>query len=157
MIYYKNQVSEQCMEVLKQGHITGVSQEGPGIDDLVLMAIPMLVETGTAVLYHEGNIVYMLRRKTAWIGQVDIFVGEHGSIMEAVKVGRKAIAWAVENTYYHRLEARSPFPMMKILAKRLGFELEGYRKESFKDNSGAMLDEIEVGLILRRPSWQSPH
>lgn len=145
------------MNVIVQGTTLGLSQDGDGVDAAFIDALPKLVGLGIAVLYHEGNIVYMLRRRTAWVGYVDIFVGDGGTIHEAVKVGRKAIAWAAENTVYHKLEARSPWPMLPVLAQRLGWKVEGYREASFMGPDGEMLDEVEVGLILRGTTWQRLH
>lgn len=156
-VFYKTMISDSCLDVIRQGYTPGLSQDGDGVDDIVMDAIPTMVLLGSILLYHEGNIVYMLRRSTAWIGIVDIFIGENGTIKEAIKVGRKAIAWAVENTYYHKLEARSPMPAMPVIAKRIGFKVEGFREHSFKTQSGEMLDEVEVGLILRSASCHKSH
>lgn len=157
MIFYQNQVSEDCMKVVQQGATLGLSQDGEGVDSVFLDALPRLVALGVVCLYHEGNIVYMLRRLTAWIGYVDIFVGDGGTIHEAIRVGRKAIQWAAENTVYHKLEARSPWPMLPVVAQRLGWKIEGFRHESFMGPDGEMLDEVEVGIVLRGTTWQRLH
>lgn len=161
--YYMERLPDSVLDIVISGYTPGLSQDGDGveerelIDSLMLESIPMMVERGNMVIYHEGNIVYMLRRKTAWVAQVDIFIGEEGTLLEAISVGRKAIKWAAENTLFHKIEARSPMPAMKVLAKRLGFDIEGKRKESFKTTDGEMVDEIEAGLVIRSQSCLKSH
>jgi hypothetical protein len=155
--YYMSPVPDACMAVIQHDSVVTYSQDGDGVEQMFKDMLPVLVMRGAVCLYHEGEVVYMLRRRTAWVGIVDVFTGPDATIHEAVRVGRRAIAWAAENSAYHRLEARSPWPMLPVIARRLGFEIEGYRRESFRSPSGAMLDEIEVGLILRGTTCHKQH
>lgn len=145
------------MDVIRQGTTIGMSQDGDGVDRIFIDALPTMVERGVVCLYHEGKVVFMLRRRTAHVGLVDIFLGEGATVFDAIRVGRRAIQWAAENTHYHKLEARSPYPMMRVLALRIGWKVEGYREQSYRAEDGRMLDEIEVGLILRSESCRKSH
>jgi len=155
--YYKTSPSPDCLQVLRQGFTPGLSQDGDGVDVSFMEAIPKLVEAGHVCLFHDGPVVFMLRRKSAWVGSVDVFIGDDAGIHDAIRAGRAAIAWAAENTYYHKLEARSPWPMMRTLALRTGWTVEGYRFESYRNADGTMLDEIEVGIILRGTPCHKSH
>jgi hypothetical protein len=148
--FYQTTPSPECMRIIREGFTPGLSQDGPGVDTRMIEMLPAMVEAGAYALYHSGNIVFALRRHSAWVGIVDMFLGEGATIHDATKAARKFLEWAASHTYYIKLEARSPSPAMAVLAKRVGASIEGYRVGSFIREDGTQDNEVEVGIMLKR-------
>jgi len=85
---------------------------------------------------------------------MDSIRGPRGSIFEYTKLIKKVVQLFKEKTLIHKLETRTPFTELEILAKRCKWAQEGLHKESYEMLDGSFADEYSFGIILTRTEEQ---
>lgn len=93
----------------------------------------------------DYKTVVVVRPVSQFVCEVHIFSDAH-QFGKAVRGFRKIKDFIWNTTPYQRIEARSHLSKVGALAKRLGFELEGVRKDAYFCEDGTRLDEYEYGL-----------
>ena len=105
---------------------------------------------GTLLVVHEKDINLFFTDQAPYVIKMDSLRGPKASLFDYIKVVRKVIKFYLEKTETHKLETRTPFKELTILAKRGKWEHEGTFKESYQMQDGSFADELSFGLILRR-------
>jgi hypothetical protein len=105
---------------------------------------------GRVYVVYEKDIILFFTDQSPYVLHMDSVRGLHASIFDYTKVIKKVVKMFVEKTEIHKLETRTPFPELEILAKRCKWDHEGTHKESYQMPDGTYADELSFGLILRR-------
>ncbi|OYW79675.1 MAG: hypothetical protein B7Z19_04635 [Polynucleobacter sp. 32-46-5] len=85
---------------------------------------------------------------------MDSVRGPNASIFDYTKLIKKVVKMFVEKTLIQKLETRTPFPELEILAKRCKWDHEGTHKQSYQMPDGTFADELSFGIILNRTKEQ---
>jgi len=105
---------------------------------------------GKVYLVYENDIILIFTDQSPYVLHMDSVRGPRGSIFDYTKVIKKVVKLFIEKTEIHKLETRTPFPELEILAKRCKWDHEGTHKESYQMPDGSFADELSFGIILKR-------
>lgn len=149
-IYYKEKLSEEVKTILLEDD-TIIPQDYVPSKEGIVSLIENLVLQGIFLIYYKYNVVIILSRKTAWVGNIDTKVGKQATAKDVIKAYKEFCLWTKEGTYYYKLETRTPLEKYgRIMAKATGASLEGIRKKSYRTKENIMVDEFEYGYIIDR-------
>lgn len=109
---------------------------------------------GKVYIVYEKDIILLFTDQSPYVLHMDSVRGKNSSIFDYTKVIKKVVALFVEKTLIHKLETRTPFPELEILAKRCKWDLEGIHKQSYQMPDGSFADELSFGIILNRTEAQ---
>lgn len=151
IVYFQNELPDSVAEFLSQDDEYNPQDYVPKRIEDRIAVFQELVALGKLVVFsYSNNIIITLKRTTSWIGNFDTKVKEGTSVREVIKAYKAFFDWAKGNTYYYKLETRTPFEKYgRVMAKATGALLEGTRKYSYMDREGKMNDEYEYGYVLR--------
>jgi hypothetical protein len=107
-------------------------------------------------IVYESGILLFFTNQTPYILRMDSVREENSSIFAYTKVIKKVVKLFTEKTEIHKLETRTPFKELDILAKRCKWDHEGTFKESYLMQDGSFADELSFGIILRRKEMVCP-
>jgi len=93
----------------------------------------------------KKKILFIVRRINEYILDIHM-VSECKDGFALVKEGRKGMRWIWRNTNKQRVEMRTHQKGVMKYAERVGWELEGVRKGSFRTEDGTFIDEYEYGM-----------
>lgn len=149
MIFYQSELTEELKELLceeddlfPQDNLPPREQFGEILEELC--------KEGKIAIWYENNIAIILRRLTSYVGVFDTKVGKNATTKQIIKAYKNFFIWAKENTFYYKLETRTPFEKYgRVMAKATGALLEGTRRNSYMDKEGRMNNEYEYGYILQ--------
>ena len=105
-------------------------------------------------LVYDTDVVLFFTDKAPYVLNMDSIRGPRASIFEYTKVIKKVVKMFVEKTLIHKLETRTPFKELEILAKRCKWDHEGTHRESYQMPDGTFADELSFGIILKRTEEQ---
>ena len=105
---------------------------------------------GRVYIVYEKGIILFFTDQTPYVLHMDSVRGKDASIFDYTKVIKKVVKMFTEKTEIHKLETRTPFPELEILAKRCKWDHEGTHKQSYQMPDGSFADELSFGLILKR-------
>jgi hypothetical protein len=109
---------------------------------------------GKVYIVYENDILLFFTDQTPYVLKMDSVRGPRGSIFDYTKLIKKVVKLFVEKTLIHKLETRTPFTELDILAKRCKWSHEGTFKESYQMPDGEFVDEYSFGIILHRTKEQ---
>lgn len=109
---------------------------------------------GKVYIVYEKGIVLFFTDQSPYVIHMDSVRGPNASIFDYTKVIKKVVTMFSEKTLIHKLETRTPFPELEILAKRCKWDLEGTHKQSYQMPDGSFADELSFGLVLKRTEEQ---
>lgn len=152
--YYMEEVPKDVLDFLvadTDDPIINPQEQIPEDKELQKELLNLACKRGQVVIFKASKDVAMtIMRKTAWVGNFDTKVGDKANARDVVKAYKEFIAWAKENTFYNKLETRTPLEKFaKTMAKASDSILEGVRKKSYMTKEGNMIDEYLVGILLR--------
>lgn len=119
------------------------------VEDIVEFTKEACLEGRVYIVYEKGIILFFTDQ-TPYVLHMDSVRGPNASIFDYTKVIKKVVKMFIEKTLIHKLETRTPFPELEILAKRCKWDHEGTHKQSYQMPDGTFADELSFGLILRR-------
>lgn len=105
---------------------------------------------GKVYIVYDNDVVLLFTDQTPYVLHMDSVRGPRASIFDYTKVIKKTVKMFTEKTEIHKLETRTPFVELEVLAKRCKWSHEGTHKESYQMPDGSFADEHTYGLILRR-------
>ena len=105
---------------------------------------------GGLLIVHEKDINLFFTDQAPYIIKMDSLRGPSASIFDYIKLVKKVVKFYTEKTETHKLETRTPFKELEILAKRGKWTYEGTHKESYQMPDGSFADELSFGIILKR-------
>lgn len=146
-IYHNSQLPPEVVEIIADSKIdiAGVHAS----QEVVIAVIRNMVEAGSMAVFHSGALVVLLRAYTPYVGIVHLCISAGASPFALLRAGREFLAWAAAETHYHRIEGRTQNLRLALLAAHCGAEIEGVRRESWRNQDGSMADEYELGYILK--------
>jgi len=109
---------------------------------------------GEIYLVYDNDICLFFTDQSPYTLHMDSIRGPRGSIFEYTKLIKKVVQMFKEKTLIHKLETRTPFTDLEILAKRCKWDHEGTHKESYQMPDGSFADEYTFGLVLTRTEEQ---
>ena len=113
--------------------------------------------TGKLYVVYEKGIVLYFTDRSPYVLNMDSTRGPNSSIFDYTKLIKRVVKMFTEKTEIHKLETRTPFPELEILAKRCKWSLEGTHKESYQMPDGTFADELSFGIILKREGVKECH
>ena len=119
------------------------------VEDIVEFTKEACLEGRVYIVYEKGIILFFTDQ-TPYVLHMDSVRGPNASIFDYTKVIKKVVKMFTEKTEIHKLETRTPFPELEILAKRCKWDHEGTHKQSYQMPDGTFADELSFGLILKR-------
>ena len=119
------------------------------VEDIVEFTKEACLEGRVYIVYEKGIILFFTDQ-TPYVLHMDSVRGEGSSIFDYTKVIKKVVKMFIEKTLIHKLETRTPFPELEILAKRCKWDHEGTHKQSYQMPDGTFSDELSFGIILKR-------
>lgn len=105
---------------------------------------------GKVYIIYDKNVILFLTDQTPYVIHMDSIRGPGASIFDYTKTIKRAVSMLKEKTDIHKIETRTPFSELDILAKRCKWDIEGTHKESYQMPDGTFADEHSYGIILRR-------
>lgn len=120
------------------------------VEEIIEVIKEACLEGRVYVVYEKGIILFFTDQ-TPYVLHMDSVRGKDASIFDYTKVIKKVVKLFTEKTEIHKLETRTPFPELEILAKRCKWDHEGTHKQSYQMPDGTFSDELSFGLILTRP------
>ena len=105
---------------------------------------------GNLYIVYDKDILLFFTDQTPYVLHMDSIRGINASIFDYTKVIKKTVKMFIDKTDIHKLETRTPFPELEILAKRCKWSHEGTHKESYQMPDGTFADELSFGIILIR-------
>ena len=105
---------------------------------------------GHLYIVYDKNIMLFFTDQTPYVLHMDSIRGLNSSIFDYTKTIKKIVKLFKEKTDIHKLETRTPFSELEILAKRCKWSHEGTHKESYQMPDGTFADELSFGIILNR-------
>lgn len=109
---------------------------------------------GKVYIVYENDVILFFTDQSPYVLHMDSVRGERGSIFEYTKLIKKVVKMFTEKTVIHKIETRTPFKELEILAKRCKWDHEGTHKESYQMPDGSFADELSFGLTLKRTEEQ---
>ena len=119
------------------------------VEDIVELTKEACLEGRVYIVYEKGIILFFTDQ-TPYVLHMDSVRGPNASIFDYTKVIKKVVKMFTEKTEIHKLETRTPFPELEILAKRCKWDHEGTHKQSYQMPDGTFADELSFGIILKR-------
>lgn len=119
------------------------------VEDIVEFTKEACLEGRVYIVYEKGIILFFTDQ-TPYVLHMDSVRGPNASIFDYTKVIKKVVKMFTEKTEIHKLETRTPFPELEILAKRCKWDHEGTHKQSYQMPDGTFADELSFGIILKR-------
>lgn len=115
--------------------------------EMVPQAAQALVTSGVWALQPSETSLFMLFPRTVTMWEVHVMVMPEGRGRQAIEDGRNGLAWLFENTPCEKVIAYIPEfnPQALLLAKRVGFVVEGTITKSFRKD-GVLHDMKIVGI-----------
>ena len=123
------------------------------VEDIVEYTKQACLEGKVYIVYEKGIILFFTDQ-TPYVLHMDSVRGPRASIFDYIKVVKKVVNLFTEKTLIHKLETRTPFLELGILAKRGKWDLEGTHKQSYQMPDGSFSDELSFGIILKRTEEQ---
>lgn len=123
------------------------------VEDIVEFTKEACLEGRVYIVYEKGIILFFTDQ-TPYVLHMDSVRGPRASIFDYIKVVKKVVNLFTEKTLIHKLETRTPFLELGILAKRGKWDLEGTHKQSYQMPDGTFADELSFGIILNRTKEQ---
>lgn len=123
------------------------------VEDIVEFTKEACLEGRVYIVYEKGIILFFTDQ-TPYVLHMDSVRGPNTSIFDYTKVIKKVVKMFVEKTLIQKLETRTPFPELEILAKRCKWDHEGTHKQSYQMPDGTFADELSFGIILNRTKEQ---
>jgi hypothetical protein len=105
-------------------------------------------------IIYDKEILLFFTDQAPYVLHMDSIRGINSSIFDYTKLIKKAVKLFEEKTAIHKLETRTPFTELEILAKRCKWNHEGTYKESYQMPDGSFADELSFGIILKRSEKQ---
>lgn len=154
MHYYQESVPDDILDLLlddTDDPIITPQEQLPEDKQIHRVALDLACQRGQVVIFKSSkNVAMTITRKTMWIGNFDTKVGRGAGARDVITAYKEFISWAKENTFYYKLETRTPLEKFaKTMAKASDSILEGVRKKSYMTKEGKMIDEYLVGIILK--------
>lgn len=131
--------------------VAGLKEAEQTVEEIVEITKQACLE-GRVYIVYENDICLFFTDQTPYVLHMDSIRGPRGSIFEYTKLIKKVVKMFTEKTEIHKLETRTPFKELEILAKRCKWDLEGTHKESYQMPDESFADELSFGLILKRPT-----
>jgi hypothetical protein len=119
------------------------------VEDIIEIMKQACIERKVYIIYEKGIILFFTDQ-TPYVLHMDSVRSADSSIFDYTKVIKKAVKFFTENTESHKIETRTPFKELEILAKRCKWDHEGTHKQSYQMPSGEFYDELSFGIILKR-------
>ena len=106
---------------------------------------------GKVAIFYTEKMAVLVVRHTAYVGKFDTKVAKGATARDVVKGYKSFVEWAKTNTYYYKLETRTPLEKFaKTMTKATpNASLEGVREKSYMTKEGKLMDEYLVGIKLR--------
>jgi hypothetical protein len=105
---------------------------------------------GKVYIVYDKDVMLFLTDQTPYVLHMDSIRGPKASIFDYSKTIKKVVAMLRDKTEIHKLETRTPFTELDILAKRCKWDLEGTHKQSYQMPDGEFVDEHSYGIIIKR-------
>ncbi len=112
-----------------------------------LSTILQSVKQGASFLvgYKEYGTAFLIVSRTQFVGELHVFSNSTSS-WSIVKASRSIMGW-IKQSPYIKIEARSSSKDVITLAKRNGWQVEGYCRNSFINPDKTISDEVLFGFI----------
>lgn len=106
---------------------------------------------GKVVIFVTDRMMILVTRKNAVVGNFDTKVGKDTTARDVVRGYKAFVKWAKENTFYYKLETRTPLEKFaRSMAKATpDAAMEGVREKSYMTKEGNLVNEYLVGIKLR--------
>lgn len=151
--YYMELVPEEVLDFLvadTDDPLINPQEQIPEDKEIQKQLINSACLNGQVVIFKTDKVAMTIMRQTMWLGVFDTKVGENANARDVIRAYKEFISWAKENTFYYKLETRTPLERFaKTMAKASGSIFEGVRKNSYMTKEGKMIDEYLVGIILK--------
>ena len=105
---------------------------------------------GKIYIVYDREVILLFTDQTPYVLRMDSLRGENSTIFDYIKVINKVVKLFTEKTVIHKIETRTPFTDLAILAKRYKWKHEGTHEESYQMPDGSFVNELSFGLILHR-------
>ena len=110
-----------------------------------------LCQANRLLVLANDKVVVLVRRKTAWVCEIDTKVKPGTTVKEIIKSYREGYKLLADKTFYRKCESRTPFEKYaKIMARASNAAIEGVCKQSYQTRDGSMIDEYIVGKVIER-------
>ena len=155
-LYYANELPKEvtdCLLTVPREQFGFHKDNKHTVEDIVEYTKQACLE-GKVYIVYEKDIILFFTDQTPYVIHMDSVRGPRASIFDYIKVIKKIVKLFTEKTLIHKLETRTPFPELEILAKRCKWDHEGTHKQSYQMPDGTFADELSFGIILNRTKEQ---
>lgn len=155
-LYYANELPKEvtdCLLTVPREQFGFHKDNKHTVEDIVEYTKQACLE-GKVYIVYEKDIILFFTDQTPYVIHMDSVRGPRASIFDYTKVIKKVVKLFTEKTLIHKLETRTPFPELEILAKRCKWDQEGVHKQSYQMPDGTFSDEMSFGIILHRTQEQ---
>ncbi len=154
-VYYQQELPEEVMSVLREDTDDPilVSQDylvNPTPDELAKV-ISNMCKIGNVLVFESHNVLILLTRKNAHIGNFDTHLNSKATARDTIKAYKEFFEWLPTGTHYLRVESRTPLERYaKVITKAVGATIDGVMKNSYRTKDGNMINEYIVGYNIPR-------
>ncbi len=155
--FYQRELPEHVLDILSSEDESWVVSQDLSIEDYDKLKpnIPQIINklclNGQLIVLANDKVVVLIRRKTAWVCEIDTKVKPGTSVKDIIKSYKVVYQLLVDKTFYRKCESRTPFQKYaRVMAKAMNASIEGVCKNSYRTREDTMIDEFLVGIVLDR-------